>query len=87
MNTHANPRLITGSGASCDQDVIRAPGAPEALEAVSVRKPPLTWENVAEGEGFEPSRPSRAYPLSRRAHSAGLCDPSGSDPCRGRGRP
>jgi hypothetical protein len=31
-------------------------------------KPPLTWGDVAEGEGFEPSRPLRAYPLSRRAH-------------------
>jgi hypothetical protein len=68
MNTHTDPRLITGSGASCDQDVIRAPGAREAVEAASSRKPPLTWADVAEGEGFEPSRSLHPYPLSRRAH-------------------
>lgn len=31
---------------------------------------------LAEGEGFEPPRPLQAYPLSRRAHSTGLCHPS-----------
>jgi hypothetical protein len=29
--------------------------------------------SLAEGEGFEPPRPLQAYPLSRRAHSTGLC--------------
>ena len=31
---------------------------------------------MAVGEGFEPPRPVRVYPRSKRAHSARLCQPT-----------
>ena len=78
MNPATNDRRITASGGSCDQEVIRALETTMEANMRPSQNQPLNRGNGAEGEGFEPSRPLRAYPLSRRAHSAGLCDPSGA---------
>ncbi len=67
MKPNSMPLLITDSSAPCDQDVIRALLPQDSRKAPSERKAPLSRWYVAEGEGFEPSRPVKAYPLSRQA--------------------
>jgi hypothetical protein len=63
---------------ACHRVVIAGDIGGQAPTPRATVNPRLTCDDMAEGGGFEPPRPLRAYPLSRRAHSAGLCDPSGN---------